>query len=160
MPAAVARKKLTAFLRGLDQTDGVHLIIYCVRGARAVGALLNNYKTFSSAIGESKVPIVIVVTYLEDFRPLMGEWWNRNKDQLARLGMHFSGFACVTTLKDDPSETQDILQRRAQSYQDVCKLILDKCSQSPHKTWGAGIEDQRSLLEVLWQKIVTLLTAS
>jgi hypothetical protein len=33
------------------------------------------------------------------------EWWNRNKDQLTRLGMHFSGYAWVTTLKDDPSET-------------------------------------------------------
>ncbi|OAX34718.1 hypothetical protein K503DRAFT_671809, partial [Rhizopogon vinicolor AM-OR11-026] len=135
VPAATARKNLTAFLRGLDQAEGVHLLIYCVRGARAraVGALLTNYKIFPSVISDGKVPIVIVVTCLEDVRPQMEDWWNRNKNELAQLGIQFSGHACVTTLKDDPMESPDILERRAQSYQEVCQLILNNCSQTPHK---------------------------
>ncbi|KAG1742211.1 P-loop containing nucleoside triphosphate hydrolase protein [Suillus lakei] len=134
VPAAAAAKRLTLFLGSLNKGDGAHLLMYCVRGARATKALRTNYQTFSSAVGDSKVPIVIVATCLEDWRPVMTEWWNQNKDQLATYGMYFSGYACVTTLLDGLAESQDLRQRRAQSYEDVCNLILDHCSQTPHKT--------------------------
>jgi hypothetical protein len=155
VPAARAKKNLTAFLRGLNKEDGVHLLIYCVRGARAIGALQTNYKIFSSVIAGSKVPTVIVATCLEYFRPEMAAWWNRNENTLVQCGMQFSGYACVTTLKDDPAESPDIHERRAQSYKDVCELIVNKCSQIPHKTWGVAgdIQDQRSFLEILLQKL-------
>ncbi|KAJ8591200.1 hypothetical protein M405DRAFT_123569 [Rhizopogon salebrosus TDB-379] len=131
VPAAKTEKNLTAFLRGIDQEDGVHLLIYCVHGARAIGALQTNYKIFSSVIAGSKVPTVIVATCLEYFRGDMSAWWNRNEDTLARYGMQFSGYACVTTLRDDPAESLDIHERRAQSYKDICELILNKCLQAP-----------------------------
>ncbi|KAG1851675.1 P-loop containing nucleoside triphosphate hydrolase protein [Suillus subluteus] len=134
VPAAAAARRLALFLGGLNRGDGVHLLMYCVRGTRATKALRTNYQTFSSAIGDSKVPIVIVATCLEDWRPVMTEWWNQNKDQLAKYGMHFPGYACVTTLPGGRTGSQDLRQRRAQSYEDVCKLILDHCSQVPHKT--------------------------
>ncbi|KAG2337541.1 hypothetical protein BDR05DRAFT_1004948 [Suillus weaverae] len=134
VPAATAARRLALFLGGLNRGDGVHLLMYCVRGTRATKALRTNYQTFSSAIGDSKVPIVIVATCLEDWRPAMTEWWNENKDQLAKYGMNFPGYACVTTLPSGRAESQDLRQRRAQSYEDVCKLILDHCSQAPHKT--------------------------
>ncbi|KAG1891683.1 P-loop containing nucleoside triphosphate hydrolase protein [Suillus fuscotomentosus] len=140
VPAVMAERNLTAFLRGLNQEDGVHLLIYCT-----------HYKIFSAVIRDSKVPTIIVVTCLEDFRPVMAEWWNENKDELATYGMQFSGYACVTTLKDEPTESPDIHQRHAQSYNDVCRSILDHCSQTPHKTWGT--EDQRSFLAILLQKL-------
>ncbi|KAG1785564.1 P-loop containing nucleoside triphosphate hydrolase protein [Suillus plorans] len=154
VPAVTAERNLTAFLRGLNQEDGVHLLIYCVRGTRATKALQTHYKIFSAVIRDSKVPTIIVVTCLEDFRPVMAEWWNENKDELATYGMQFSGYACVTTLKDEPTESPDIHQRHAQSYNDVCRSILDHCSQTPHKTWGADtIKDQRSFLAILLQKL-------
>lgn len=154
VPAAVAKRNLTKFLRGLNQEDGVHLLIYCVRGTRATKALRTDYKIFSAVIRDSKVPTIVVVTCLEDFRPVMKEWWHKNKDELATYGMQFSGYACVTTLKDEPAESPDIHQRRAQSYEDVCRSILDHCSQTPHKTWGTDIiKDQGSFLAVLLQKL-------
>lgn len=156
VPAAVAKRNLTTFLRGLNKEDGVHLLIYCVRGTRATRALQTHYKIFSAVIRDSTVPTIIVVTCLEDFRPVMAEWWNKNKDELATYGMHFSGYACVTTLKDESidSESPDIHQRRAQSYEDVCRNILDHCSQTPHKAWGTDtINDQRSFLAILLQKL-------
>ncbi|KAG1819718.1 uncharacterized protein BJ212DRAFT_1478951 [Suillus subaureus] len=135
-PAATAAKELALLLRSLNRGDGVHLIMYCVSGTRATKALRTNYQTFLSAIGDRKVPIVIVATHLENWRPVMTEWWNRYKDELAKYGMHFPGYACVTTLPDGRSESQDLHQRRAQSYEDVCKLILDHCSppQAPRNT--------------------------
>ncbi|KAG1745358.1 P-loop containing nucleoside triphosphate hydrolase protein [Suillus paluster] len=142
MPAPVAARNLTVFLRGLNQGDGVHLLVYCVRGTQATKAMRTNYQTFASVIGDSKVPTVIVATCLEDLRPDMAEWWNQNKDQLAKYGMHFSGYACVTTLPGEHADSQDIRQRRVRSYEDVCRLILDHCSQTPHKTWGTAIKDQ------------------
>ncbi|KAG1771140.1 P-loop containing nucleoside triphosphate hydrolase protein [Suillus placidus] len=157
VPAVMAERNLTMFLRGLNQEDGVHLLIYCVRGTRATKALQTHYKIFSAIIHDSKVPTIIVVTCLEDFRPAMTEWWHKNKDELATYGMQFSGYACVTALKDEPAESPDIHQRRAQSYEDVCKSILDHCSQTPHKAWGIDtIKDRRSFLAILLQKLARL----
>ncbi|KAG2140452.1 P-loop containing nucleoside triphosphate hydrolase protein [Suillus cothurnatus] len=135
VPAVMAERNLTTFLRCLNQED------WCP----------SSYILF---IHDSKVPTIVVVTCLEDFRPMMAEWWNKNKDELATYGMQFSGYACVTTLKDEPTESPDIHQRRAQSYEDVCKCILDHCSWTPHKTWGTDtIKDQRSFLTILLQKL-------
>ncbi|KAG2153885.1 P-loop containing nucleoside triphosphate hydrolase protein [Suillus clintonianus] len=154
VPAAKAKRNLTTFLRSLHQEDGVHLLVYCVRGTRAIKALQTHYKIFSAAIHDSKVPTIVVVTCLEDFRPVMAEWWHKNKDELATYGMHFSGYACVTTLKDEPAESSDIHQRRTQSYEDVRRCILDHCSQTPHKAWGTDIiTDQRNFLTILLQKL-------
>ncbi|KAG1719354.1 hypothetical protein EDB19DRAFT_1972870 [Suillus lakei] len=126
VPAALAANKLTKFLGDLNKRDGIHLLVNCVRGTRVTKAARSNYQTFLSAIGHSKVPIVIVATGLEDFRPVMTEWWNQNKDQLAKYRMNFSGYACVTTLPGGDAVTQE---RRTQSYNDVCRLLLDHCSE-------------------------------
>ncbi|KAG1719357.1 P-loop containing nucleoside triphosphate hydrolase protein [Suillus lakei] len=131
VPAAAAANKLTQFLGDLSKGDGVHLLVNCVRGTRITRAMRTNYQTFISAIGHSKVPIVIVATCLEDFHPVTTEWWNQSKDQLAKYGMRFSGYACVTTLPGEDAATRSLRQRRAQSYEDVRKLILDHCSQIP-----------------------------
>jgi len=147
VPDAQAKKDLTDFLKALNQADGVHLLVYCIRGTRAAVAL-KNHRIFSSVIGSSQVPVVLVVTCLEDFRPVMASWWDKNEEKLRQYGIHFSGYACVTTLKDDPTDSPDILERRTQSYEDVCKLILQKCSPTPHRTWGAA-KDRRTFLKKL-----------
>jgi hypothetical protein len=66
VPAVMAERNLTAFLRGLNQENGVHLLLYCVRGTRATKALQTHYKIFSAVIRDSKVPTIIVVTCLEE----------------------------------------------------------------------------------------------
>jgi len=145
VPAAVAEKNLTAFLRDLNKEDGVHLLIYCVRGIRGIGASQTVYKTFSSVVGDSNVPTVVVLTCVEECRPLMAEWWNKKKDRLAEDGINFSGYACVTTLRGGREDSPDV--RR--SYDDICRLILDHCSDAPHRTWGADIKDKRNFVQKL-----------
>ncbi|OAX32309.1 hypothetical protein K503DRAFT_727146, partial [Rhizopogon vinicolor AM-OR11-026] len=44
------------------KSDGISLLVYCVRGVRVSRALLRNYNLFYSAICRKKVPIVVVVT--------------------------------------------------------------------------------------------------
>ncbi|KAG1896039.1 P-loop containing nucleoside triphosphate hydrolase protein, partial [Suillus fuscotomentosus] len=64
-PAAAAARNLALFLGGLNKGDGVHLCIACAE--HEPQRLREHYQTFSSAIGDSKVPIVIVATCLEDW---------------------------------------------------------------------------------------------
>jgi len=156
VPAAIAKKNLNKFFRALRQEDGVHLLVYCVRGERASVAL-KNYKAFSSAICRSDVPIVLVVTCLENFQPMMATWWDNNEDRLAQYGIPFSGHACITTVNDDPTDPPRIRERRSQSQQDVCKVILEKCSQTPHKTWSPATKYEGSYLEILMQKLARLI---
>ncbi|KAJ8582539.1 hypothetical protein M405DRAFT_750110, partial [Rhizopogon salebrosus TDB-379] len=116
LPAAMAERNLTAFLHSLDQEGGVHLLVYCMRGRRAVRGLKTDYKMFSSVARESQVPIMVVMTGLEDY-PVMAEWWNRSKGPLMKHGMYSSAHACITTLKDDPGEIMDtFLRSRLQTY--------------------------------------------
>jgi hypothetical protein len=123
-------------MRGLDQEDGIHLIIYCMCGARRISAQHANYKRFLSVVGDIKAPTVLVVTSLENFRPVMAEWWNLNKGQLTAYGTQLSAHACVTTLKYDLADSPEILQRHAQSYEDVCKLILQNYLGTPYTRLG------------------------
>jgi hypothetical protein len=145
LPAAMAERNLIAFLHSLDQEGGVHLLVYCMRGRRAVRGLKTDYNIFSSVARESQVPTMIVVTGLEDY-PVMAEWWNRNKEPLMKHGMYSSAHACITTLKDDPGEPTDTRQRRAQSYEVVSKLILDRCLGTYHKTRNTVTKDERGFL--------------
>ncbi|KAJ8580489.1 hypothetical protein M405DRAFT_778210, partial [Rhizopogon salebrosus TDB-379] len=60
--AAKAEESFKSLLRELmNASDGIGLLIYCVRDMRASRALLHNYNLFYSAICRKKVPIVIVV---------------------------------------------------------------------------------------------------
>ncbi|KAG1864478.1 hypothetical protein C8R48DRAFT_601779, partial [Suillus tomentosus] len=63
VPAVMAERNLTAFLRGLNQEHGV-LLIYYVHGTRATKALQTHHKIFSAVIRDSKVPTIIVMNSL------------------------------------------------------------------------------------------------
>ncbi|KAG1777034.1 P-loop containing nucleoside triphosphate hydrolase protein [Suillus placidus] len=150
LPAALTDSNLSAFLHGLAQEDGVHLLIYCMRGTRAMKDLRINYKIFSSALRDTgrEVPIIAVVTCLEFYLPEMTKWWNDNQSQLAQYGMKFSDHACVTTLPDLP----DIRQRRAQSREGVLRLILQYCVHAPPLSTDTTM-DQQSFPTGFMQKL-------
>ncbi|KAG2127588.1 P-loop containing nucleoside triphosphate hydrolase protein [Suillus bovinus] len=58
VPAVIAERNLTTFLRGLNQEDGVHLLIYCVRGTRATKALQTHYKIYRQLSVIAKYPLL------------------------------------------------------------------------------------------------------
>jgi hypothetical protein len=102
----------------MEQGD-IHLIMYCVRGERAIRTLRRNYDLIRSQV-KRKVPIVLVVTCLESYTPEMEDWWSVNERSISNLGMTFAGHACITTATMTGSMH---IERRAQSYDSVCKLI-------------------------------------
>jgi hypothetical protein len=106
--------------------------MYCVRGVRARKALYRNYNLVRSEVKRS-VPIVLVVTCLEDQRPEMEEWWRNNEQIILDYGMTFVGHACITTVTIHEDAGDRLRQRHDQSYQAVCQLIKEYLQKVVHR---------------------------
>lgn len=83
-------------IRSLE--DGVNLLVYCVRGPRIKESTVNNYKMFYSVFCKEKVPIIIVITGLEN-EDNMDAWWDENEVAFTKHSMHFSDHVCGTATK-------------------------------------------------------------
>ncbi|KAG2151284.1 P-loop containing nucleoside triphosphate hydrolase protein [Suillus bovinus] len=118
VPDEKARRMLKKLIRTLTEQGGIHLVMYCVRGERVIRTLRRNYELIRSQV-KRKVPIVLVVTCLESYQPEMEDWWRVNERTISNLGMTFAGHACITTA----TMIRSRMERRAQSYEAVCKLI-------------------------------------
>ncbi|KAG1737372.1 P-loop containing nucleoside triphosphate hydrolase protein [Suillus lakei] len=119
VPDKEARRILKNLIGTLLKQGGIHLIMYCVRGERAIQTLRRNYALIHSQ-AKRKVPIVLVVTCLESYQPDMEAWWRVNERSISNFGMTFAGHACITT---DIMTGSKVMERRNQSYDTVCKLI-------------------------------------
>jgi hypothetical protein len=103
--------------------------MYCVRGTKDARALQRNYKLMHSKV-KGKVPIVLVVTALEDREPEMEDWWRKNEMSISDLGMNFAGHACITAVSINQDDTDELGRRREQSYDAVCNLVEQCCPQN------------------------------
>ncbi|KAH7916525.1 P-loop containing nucleoside triphosphate hydrolase protein [Hygrophoropsis aurantiaca] len=130
VPAAKAKEELQILLRQLASTSGIDLVMYCIRGTRVRKALLQNYKFLCSVINRKVVPVVLVVTGLENCEGEMDDWWTQNESELKRCGMQFDGHACVTTLDACVAKHPIIQNRREESYNNLRDLILQ--TYGPH----------------------------
>ncbi|KAG1731270.1 P-loop containing nucleoside triphosphate hydrolase protein [Suillus lakei] len=119
VPAAKAQKRLKSLLRELmdSRSDEIGLLVYCVRSATHPRTLVKAYNKFYSEICHNKVPIVLVVTGLENEQD-RESWWNTNGEDCGSRGVHFASHACVTTrqevdhqgIPDDVAESSGILR--------------------------------------------------
>ncbi|KAG0707995.1 hypothetical protein DFH29DRAFT_561839 [Suillus ampliporus] len=130
VPAAEAKKRLKNLLVKLTSSGsgGISLLVYCVHSTRARRALVRNYNHFYSTICRKKVPIVVVVTGLEN-EPVMDSWWDTHREEFKSHGMHFKDHACVTTLCEDSDIPDDFIHRIAESREILRKLIVKNCSE-------------------------------
>ncbi|KAG2053033.1 hypothetical protein BDR06DRAFT_936877 [Suillus hirtellus] len=119
VPDKEARRILKKLLRTLTEQGDLHLVMYCVRGEREIRPLRRNYDLIRSQV-KGKVPIVLVVTSLESYQPEMEDWWRINERTISKLGMTFTGHACITTAT---MTGPMFVQRRTQSHNAVCELI-------------------------------------
>jgi GTP-binding protein EngB required for normal cell division len=154
VPAAEAEANLKSLLRELMSpgSNGIGLLVYCVRSVRVSRALLRNYNLFYSAICRKKVPIVVIVTGLENQEPDMESWWNANGREFKRCGMHFEDHACVTTLRKHPGIPDVFTQRITDSRENLRTLILNNCSEWIADTsWLAlSFSDVRNMINGRW----------
>ena len=79
--------------------DGVNLLVFCMRG-RIKKTTSDNYKLFYQIFCDSEVPIILVVTGLEELEEdELDTWWSRNRTAFEGYGMKFHGCVCGTTTK-------------------------------------------------------------
>ncbi|KAG1786484.1 uncharacterized protein HD556DRAFT_1415468 [Suillus plorans] len=129
VPAAKVEKNLKNLLNELmsPKSDGIGLLVYCVRSTSARRALLRNYHIFYSGICRKKVPIVVAVTGLENELD-MESWWDANGKEFTIRGMHFEDHACVTTLRKH-SGIPDVFTRRIEESSETLRnLLVKNCS--------------------------------
>jgi hypothetical protein len=108
------------------KSDGIGLLVYSVRSVKVSRALFQNYNLVYSTICRKKVPIVIVVTGLENQEPTMDSWWDTKGKEFEKCGMHFEDHVCVTTLCKDSAIPDG---RITESGTNLRTLILNNCSE-------------------------------
>jgi len=123
-------------LRNLvDQIRSVNLIIYCIRG-RLTDIVRVNYDLFCGIVCEGKVPILLVVTGLEQ-ESKMDDWWSRNYRAVRMMGMKkLVGHACVVTTRG----MNNVYEKEySESADKVWKLVQEHCSTTP---WTMKTEEE------------------
>ncbi|KAF9444442.1 hypothetical protein P691DRAFT_807355 [Macrolepiota fuliginosa MF-IS2] len=141
--------------------EGVSLLVYCIRGTRYRDILKVNYDLFTDIICQKKVPVVVVVTGLEN-EERMDDWWDDNKTDLSRHGVKFEDYACVTTTRGKKNK-QDIylFQKEYEISKDaVRRLISENCPQRAVRIADSDTQWERKIgFRVLMHLIIATLWA-
>ncbi|KAF7978163.1 hypothetical protein HWV62_1346 [Athelia sp. TMB] len=129
VPAEQAVENLYSLARGLS--DGVSLLIYCVRGPRINANTADNYELFYRGLCQGRVPIILVVTALEGVTS-KDEWWLENEPTYREQGMQFSGHACVVSTKGKRRDGKYLFQDEYTASQvDLRALLCSTVKESP-----------------------------
>ena len=163
VPPEVAEKNLTRLLHELRSANGIHLLVYCIRGSSVRKSLARNYVIFYSAICRKKVPIVAVVTGLENEPASMDDWWIKGEKELAKYKMRFDDHACVTTIDMQKAAGTVFQERSIESQRLVRQLIIENCRRAvtrpPSDTNAfikAALNDFRSVVRFGWENVQPL----
>ncbi|KAF8336734.1 P-loop containing nucleoside triphosphate hydrolase protein [Amanita rubescens] len=137
IPADRAIESLQELVSNL-QYEGVSLLVYCIRGSRLRDIVKINYDLFFGMICASEVPIVVVITGLENEDKMEG-WWTENFVDFSKRGMRFAGHACITTMKGKVlKDGQHMFEEEYnQSVMLVQELISHHCLDTPWKPDGS-----------------------
>lgn len=130
-------------LMTLAQSPGLNLIVYCIRASRFTEAVKVNYDLFWRIICDKEVPIVLVVTGLEQ-EENMDNWWPRYKGDFGRMEMKFRGEACITTTRG----RDDVYAAEYQQSRDKVWDLVQRCCAD--KAWR--MKEQRPEVEKKMKK--------
>jgi tRNA U34 5-carboxymethylaminomethyl modifying GTPase MnmE/TrmE len=121
-----------------DLEDGVSLLVFCIRAPRINPAAHKNWILFREIICQKKVPIVMVVTHLENEESMDG-WWLQNENSFRKYGMnpcseHGSGVACITASKGRLRRGRHAFQDEYEESQEkIRQLIVDNHLRIPYR---------------------------
>ena len=126
IPADIALRHLHDLVQNLH--DGLSLLVYCIRGSRYRDVIKVNYDLFKEIICQGEVPIVIVITGLEN-EERMEDWWIENEKEFVSRKMRFNGHACVTTTKGK----RDMFEEEFEESKVVLREMIK--AQCPSDAW-------------------------
>ena len=131
------REAMDQLYKLVKTVGSVNLVIYCICGSRLTEIARVNYDLFWRIVCKEEVPIVLVVTGLEQETD-MDAWWSANRKVIKKMEMTFAGHACVTTTKGK----NDIYKRQyRESEKKVWKLVGDCCRLAPWKVKPDDLEE-------------------
>ncbi|TFK17258.1 hypothetical protein FA15DRAFT_650474 [Coprinopsis marcescibilis] len=121
-----------------NRLDGrINLLVYCIRGKRLRQVIMDNYDLFYNRICRRNVPIVLVVTGLENEPGDMDIWWQRNAQEFTDYGMDFTGYACITATRGKAIKGEDGRFMFDEEYKNSCTKLLTvvktHCANSDHR---------------------------
>ena len=123
--APQAIENLFRLIRELE--GGISLLVYVVRGPRLRDAARKNYLMFYEIFCEEQVPIVVVVTGLEEEKDRQA-WWGRNESHFLKQRIVFGAAACITATPGKRGVYEEEYEESKKSVQDV---VLRWCAQEP-----------------------------
>ncbi|KAG1815225.1 P-loop containing nucleoside triphosphate hydrolase protein, partial [Suillus subaureus] len=85
-------------IQDLERQGGIDLLLFCMRAGRLTTTLENNYRLFHEFLCDKKVPVVVVITYLENEVGEMDDWWRHNRDIFREREVRVAGHACITAI--------------------------------------------------------------
>ena len=147
VPARDALDLLYNLVKGLRN---ISLVIYCVRGARFTDIARVNYDLSWGIMCEGRVPIVLVVTGLEQESD-MDQWWTNYGKDVKGMGMTFEGHACVTTTKGRNNLYE---QEYLQSADKVWTLVQKHCLPDPLTLTAEWISEVPKRMEAYMREYI------
>ncbi|KAG1859580.1 P-loop containing nucleoside triphosphate hydrolase protein [Suillus subalutaceus] len=121
-----------ALIQNLERQGGIDLLLFCIRAGRLTPTLQTNYRLFNEFLCDKKVPIVVVITYLENEQGEMDDWWNRNRGVFDEQEVHVAGHACITAIRGNYPD------RYAQSRNTIRSLVKEFTAAGQKGTWKGG----------------------
>jgi len=116
------------FYKLMKKLDGeIDLLMLCMRGPRITTSAHMNWKVFYEIICKKKVPIVLIVTHLENEADGMDAWWTNNQGEFERQGLHPDATACITAIRGRQSENgTHIFEEQYKESQAKVRNIIDE----------------------------------
>lgn len=126
---------LASLLRNLG--GRIHLLVYCIRGKRFRQVIKDNYELFYKQFCGSRVPIVVVVTGLENEEPDMESWWKDNEGDFEKYGLRFQDQACITATRGKVTKDGEYMfeHEYTESREKVRRLIEKWCSEEGYSVF-------------------------
>ncbi|KAG1852196.1 P-loop containing nucleoside triphosphate hydrolase protein [Suillus subluteus] len=119
-------------IRKLGRQGGVDLLLFCIRAGKLAPTLQYNYRLFHEFLCDEKVPIVVVVTYLENEDGEMDDWWKRNRVIFDEREVRVAGHACITAIEGNYPV------RYEQSRTTIRELVKEFTADGQMEAWKGG----------------------
>jgi GTP-binding protein EngB required for normal cell division len=86
-------------IQTLERQGGIDLLVFCMRAGELTATLQTNYRLFHEFLCEKKVPVILVITHLEDEVGEVDDWWTKNKHIFRKWEVYVAGYACITAIQ-------------------------------------------------------------
>ncbi|KAG2066036.1 P-loop containing nucleoside triphosphate hydrolase protein [Suillus decipiens] len=118
-------------IQNLERQGGIDLLLFCMRAGRLTTTVQSNYRLFHEFLCDKKVPVVVVITYLENEVGEMDNWWKQNEDVFREREIRVAGHACITAIQGNHPE------RYEESRTTIRKLVKESTAYG-QEAWIGG----------------------